>query len=111
MGRVVRPTCGERRESVNAAVDMLEERGPNLKRPVVGEIVGSRIHNLKELRPPSSSIRILFVFDPRRSAILLVGGDKAEHGWERWYPDAIEEAEQLYETYLEELRRAGLRES
>ncbi len=59
---------------------------------------------MKELRPPSagrSEIRILFVFDPWRSAILLVAGDKSGH-WNRWYREAIPEAEQLYAAYLKE---------
>lgn len=59
---------------------------------------------LKELRPPSSGsskIRVLFVFDPWRSAILLVAGNKAGR-WSRWYAEFIPLAEQLYETYLKE---------
>lgn len=63
-----------------------------------------QIKNLKELRPGSSGtseIRILFVFDPWRSAILLVAGDKAGR-WTRWYAEAIPRAEQLYEIYLKE---------
>src|SRR6266571_1638522 len=48
-----------------------------------------------------SEIRILFVFDPWRSAILLVAGDKAGQ-WNRWYAEAIPRAEQLYEIYLKE---------
>lgn len=57
-----------------------------LGRPLVDRITGSRIHNLKELRPGSSAsseIRILFVFDPERRAVLLVAGDKAGD-WRRW---------------------------
>jgi Phage derived protein Gp49-like (DUF891) len=53
--------------------------------------------NLKELRPGSSGtseVRILFVFDPWRSAILLVAGDKSGK-WNRWYAEAIPRAEQL----------------
>ncbi len=90
---------------VAVAVERLEQGGPALGRPTVGEIDGSRIHNLKELIPASSSIRVLFVFDPRRAAILLVGGDKAEHGWKQWYVGAIAEAERLYDEHLEEIRR------
>jgi hypothetical protein len=70
--------------------------------PLVDTIAGSTIANLKELRPGSvgrSEIRILFVFDPWRSAILLVAGDKAGN-WRRWYREAIPRAERLYETYL-----------
>lgn len=72
--------------------------------PLVDTITGSSIKNLKELRPPSggtSEIRILFAFDPWRSAILLVAGDKSGK-WNRWYGEAIPRAEQLYEIYLKE---------
>ncbi len=93
---------------IDAAVEVLEQRGPSLGRPLVGEIDGSKIHNLKELRPVGTSMRILFVFDPRRAAILLVGADKAEHGWKAWYTGAIAAAEGLYDTYLSELRTEGL---
>ncbi|HEX4517943.1 MAG TPA: type II toxin-antitoxin system RelE/ParE family toxin [Gaiellaceae bacterium] len=92
-----------------AAVKQLEQRGPSLPRPIAAEVVGSRIHNLKELRPLGTSIRILFVFDPRRSAILLIGVDKAEQGWNEWYDRVgIPAAERLYDDYLAELRREGL---
>ncbi|GHE34698.1 hypothetical protein GCM10018771_13630 [Streptomyces cellulosae] len=62
---------------------------------------GSELHHLKELRPGSggrSEIRIIFAFDPTRSALLLLGGDKAGN-WERWYRDSIPLAEQLYRDY------------
>jgi hypothetical protein len=70
----------------------------------VDRIKGSSIHNLKELRPGStgaSEVRVLFVFDPWRSAILLVAGDKAGN-WSSWYREAIPRAEHLYGTYLKE---------
>lgn len=89
------------------AIDRLAAAGPQLNRPLVDRVKGSAIHNLKELRPAStgrSEIRVLFVFDPWRSAILLLGGDKAGN-WKRWYLDAIPLAERLYEEYLEERRR------
>jgi hypothetical protein len=62
---------------------------------------GSAIHHLKELRPGSrgrSEIRIIFAFDPARSALLLLGGDKAGN-WQRWYRDNIPIAERLYLEY------------
>ncbi len=62
-------------------------------------LTGSSIANLKELRP--GTVRILFVFDPWRSSILLVAGDKAGQ-WNAWYREAIPLAEQRYETYLKE---------
>ena len=86
------------------AIEALAEGGPNLGRPLVDRIKGSTIHNLKELRPGStgsSDVRVLFVFDPWRSAILLIAGDKAGN-WRSWYRDAIPQAEHLYATYLKE---------
>lgn len=80
------------------------ERGPTLGRPIAGEIVGSSIKNMKELIPPVPHLQILFVFDPRRAAILLVGGDKTGR-WQEWYDEMIPVAEELYAEYLEELRR------
>ena len=60
---------------------------------------GSIRHNLKELRPLGTSIRILFVFDPQRQAVLLVAGDKAGL-WKQWYVDNVPLAEQRYERWL-----------
>lgn len=81
------------------AIDALTEGGPGLGRPLVDTISGSRIQNLKELRP--GTVRILFAFDPWRSSILLVAGDKAGR-WKAWYREAIPLAEQRYEIYLKE---------
>lgn len=92
---------------ITDAIDRLAAAGPSLGRPLVDHIKTSKVHNLKELRPASagrSEIRILFVFDPWRSAILLIGGDKSGN-WKQWYAAAIPEAERLYEDYLEERRR------
>jgi len=89
---------------VDDAIFALSCSGPALGRPLVDTITASKIKNLKELRPGSSGrseIRILFVFDPWRSAILLVAGNKAGR-WSRWYAEAIPRAEQLYEVYLKE---------
>lgn len=86
------------------AIEALVDGGPNLGRPLVDRIKGSSIHNLKELRPGSSGgteMRILFAFDPWRSSVLLVAGDKSGR-WSEWYRRAIPHAEQLYETYLKE---------
>ncbi len=76
-----------------------------LGRPLVDTLTGSRLANLKELRPQQTSIRVLFVFDPWRSAILLIAGDKTGQ-WHSWYERAIPQAEQLYATYLEERTKA-----
>jgi len=101
----LRRTDPEAADKVEAAVDVLAEYGPTLGRPLVDTLVGSKLSNLKELRPRTTSIRVLFVFDPWRSAILLVAGDKAGQ-WRSWYERAIPQAEQLYATYLEERAKA-----
>jgi hypothetical protein len=77
----------ETHKLVNQAILVLERNGPAEGRPLVDTITGSSIPNMKELRPGSvgtSEIRILFAFDPWRSAILLIAGDKAGQ-WQRWY--------------------------
>jgi hypothetical protein len=89
---------------VAQAVAALREEGPALGRPLVDRLKGSTIHHLKELRPGSrgrSEIRIIFAFDPARSALLLLGGDKAGN-WQRWYRDNIPIAERLYRDYTTE---------
>lgn len=85
----------ETAECLEAAFDLLAQVGPSLGRPLVDSITGSRIGNPKELRPASSSrseIRILFVFDPQRQAVVLVAGDKAGR-WSRRYRENIPIAE------------------
>lgn len=92
---------------VNQAILVLERNGPAEGRPLVDTVTASRLPNMKELRPPSTGrteIRILFVFDPYRSAVLLVAGDKSGQ-WSRWYRAAIPEAERLYEDYLDSRKR------
>ncbi|MGH3402598.1 MAG: type II toxin-antitoxin system RelE/ParE family toxin [Streptosporangiaceae bacterium] len=87
---------------IRAAIRVLRQDGPALGRPLVDNVKGSRIKNLKELRPGSSGrseIRILFAFDPLRRAILLVAGDKSSD-WTGWYRQAIKEAELAYAEHL-----------
>ncbi|MGD9714932.1 MAG: type II toxin-antitoxin system RelE/ParE family toxin [Thermomicrobiales bacterium] len=62
---------------------------------------------MKELRVPGSNIRVLFAFDPRRTAILLIGGDKSGQ-WQSWYDRMVPYADDLYDNYLEEVRSEGL---
>lgn len=62
---------------------------------------------MKELRVQRDNIRILFVFDPRRVAILLIGGSKTGR-WNEWYRRMIPVADVLYAQYLETLREEGL---
>jgi hypothetical protein len=87
-------------ERLTAAVELLEELGPSLGRPLVDTLKGSRHPNMKELRP--GTVRVLFAFDPRRTAILLLGGDKSGH-WKDWYVEAIPEADRLFDDHLKGL--------
>ncbi len=94
----------ETADQIEAAIDMLAARGPMLGRPLVDTISHSDLSNLKELRPGSrggTEIRLLFVFDPDREAIILVAGDKAG-AWSTWYKEAIPVAETRYAQYLKE---------
>lgn len=87
---------------VAAAITRLESEGPMLGRPTADRIKGSRHHNMKELRPGSagrSEIRILFAFDPKRRAILLVAGDKAGR-WKQWYDANIPIADDRFDDWL-----------
>ena len=92
-------------EQVIAAIRVLEERGPNLGRPLVDTVTASRHHNMKELRPGSSGrseLRVLFAFDSARQAILLVAGDKSGN-WQRWYKKNIPVADDLLDAHLNRL--------
>lgn len=98
----------EEQVSVDAVVMALEKAGPALRRPYVGTIDQSRHANMKELRAQHAGepYRVLFAFDPRRAAILLIGGNKT--GDPRWYDRMIPVADDLYDEHLETLRKEGL---
>lgn len=93
------------RASVREAIALLEENGPRLGRPRVGVVHRSEVHNLKELRPGTAKTakhRLLFAFDPERTAVLLVAGDKAS-SWLGWYRKNIPVAEVRYRAHLDGL--------
>lgn len=92
--------------AIDVAVEVLQEKGPGLGRPLVDTVKGSRHSNMKELRPRGGFIRVLFAFDPRRSAILLIGGDKCTQ-WNAWYEEMIPVADRLFDEHLAELRGTG----
>lgn len=93
-------------EDVRVAVDALGELGPQLGRPFADTVKGSRHANMKELRPPEGNLRVLFAFDPRRMAILLIGGDKTGR-WREFYRQMIPVDDDLYDQHLKELREEG----
>ena len=92
-------------EQVVAALEILREQGPAPGRPLVDAVTASRHRNMKELRPGSSGrseLRILFAFDPTRSAILLPEGNKARD-WKRWYTKSIPRADKLFDEHIQNL--------
>ena len=91
-----------------ARVELLMEHGPNLPYPYSSDIRSSRHGVMRELRAQSggSPIRVFYAFDPRRTSILLIGGDKT--GNDRFYEEYVPVADDLYDEHLEELRKEGL---
>ena len=95
------------REDVSALVELLGEHGPGLPYPQCSGIKGSRHGHMRELRVQSGGkpIRVFYAFDPRRTAILLVGGDKTGDGL--FYRRFVPLADRLYDVHLEELKEEG----
>ena len=95
-------------DDVASSVGLLEELGPGLPFPHSSGIEGSRHGHMRELRVQSGGrpLRIFYAFDPRRTAILLIGGDKT--GEDRFYEKFVPAADDLYDTYLAEIKKEGL---
>ena len=84
-------------------VGLLETKGPNLPFPYSSAIRISRHGHMRELRSQCEgrALRVLYAFDPRRVAILLLGGDKT--GEDRWYEIFVPIADKLYNEHLQEI--------
>lgn len=97
----------ERRE-IGATVALLEDQGPHLGFPYTSGVESSRHSHMRELRIQvrGRPYRILYAFDPRRIAVLLIGGDKT--GRDRWYEEFVPKADDLYDVLLKELEEEGL---
>ena len=95
-------------ESVDASVHLLEERGPRLGHPHSSGIARSKHPHMRELRIQHRGrpYRVLYAFDPRRAAILLIGGNKT--GNDRWYKEYVPRADRLYDEHLAALGKEGL---
>ena len=95
-------------DAIDVVVRLLEGRGPQLRFPYSTEVHGSRHGHMRELRVQyrGDPYRILYAFDPRRTAILLIGGRKT--GDDRWYDEFVPVADRLYDEHLNELRGEGL---
>ena len=93
----------DEQESIAVSVELLEIMGPNLPRPHSDTIKGSKFKNMKELRTQHAGkpFRTLYAFDPRRAAILLIGGNK--EGNNNWYKTFVPFADKLFEQHLKDL--------
>ena len=94
-------------ESVAVGVILLEERGLSLPYPYTSAVEGSRYGHMRELRiqHKGDPYRVLYAFDPRQIAVLLIGGSKG--GDDRWYEKVIPKADKIYEEHLKTLEREG----
>jgi hypothetical protein len=90
-----------------ATVGLLKIRGPQLGRPHADTLNGSKHANMKELRIGTADmvLRIAFAFDPERSGILLVAGDKSGVGQKRFYKQLIAKADELFDAHLESIKQ------
>jgi hypothetical protein len=93
----------EEQDSIAMVVDLLEEYGPVLRRPYSDVVVMSKHPNMKELRIQHAGrpYRVLYAFDSRRTAVLLIGGEKT--GDNRWYEKFVPQADKLFDAHLAEL--------
>jgi hypothetical protein len=93
----------DEQDSVAAKVELLERLGPQLPHPHSSGIQGSRHSHMRELRiqHQGEPYRVLYAFDPRRMAVLLIGGCKA--GDDRWYDKMVPVADNLYDQHLKEI--------
>jgi hypothetical protein len=90
-------------EDVAAVVELLEIKGPQLPFPHSSGLTGSKHSHMRELRIQHAGrpYRVLYAFDPRRMAMLLLGGDKT--GNDRWYDENVPVADRLYDEHIETL--------
>jgi hypothetical protein len=97
----------EQQDDVAYSVRHLMELGPALGFPHSSKVVSSRYPQMRELRTQSAGrpLRTLYAFDPLRSAILLIGGDKT--GEDRWYEKFVPIADRLFERHLLEIKKEG----
>ena len=91
-------------------VNLLRREGTALGYPRSSQVKTSRHSHMRELRVTTAgrAIRIFYAFDPRRTAILLIGGQKTEQ--ERFYQEYVRRADSIYDEYLCQIRREGLLE-
>ena len=97
----------DEQDDVAVSVRLLGEFGPALGFPASSKITTSQYPQMRELRTQSGGrpLRTLYAFNPLRTAILLIGGDKT--GDDRWYTRFVPVADRLFEEHLTELKKEG----
>ena len=95
------------RTEVLALSRVLQQFGPQLGRPRVDTLNGSRHANMKELRfsAADGEWRVAFAFDPKRKAILLVAGDKSGVSEKKFYRQLIAKADDRFDAHLDRQRK------
>jgi len=96
----------EEQDSVDRVVGLLERAGPTLQHPYGSGIASSAFEHMRELRIQHAGepYRVLYAFDPKRRAVLLLGGAKG--GDKRWYETHVPAADRIYRKYLTEMERS-----
>lgn len=90
-------------KSVDFTVSLLQEAGPMLRMPHSSGVESSRYSHMRELRIQHEGrpYRVLYAFDRRRIAVLLIGGDKT--GNDRWCEEYVQRADAIYDRHLREI--------
>lgn len=97
----------DQQDDIAHCVGLLAELGPALGFPYSSGVKASRHAHMRELRTQSAGkpLRTLYAFDPLRTAVLLLGGDKT--GDDRWCMKFVPVADRLYDRHLDELKKEG----
>ena len=96
-------------DTILATSRVLRQFGPQLGRPRVDTLKGSRHANMKEMRfsAAGGEWRLAFAFDPVRNAVLLVAGDKSGGSSRRFYRALIRKADERFDHHLARLVEEG----
>jgi hypothetical protein len=99
----------DEQDSIAVGVRLLEENGPALDYPHTSKVSTSRHGRMRELRVQHAGrpYRMFYCFDPRRAALLLIGGDKT--GQDRFYEEMVPKADAIYDQHLKELAQEEAR--
>ena len=94
----------DEQDAVDRSVGLLEDKGPSLKFPYSSDVRQSKHGAMRELRSQckGNPLRTFYAFDPRRTAILLIGGDKT--GSDKFYDEMVPKADQIFDKYLKEMQ-------